>query len=664
MSRLPGYFLCLSLSLVSPMAISVGHCEPVALESFFKTPQYPQMVLSPGGRWVATLASANGATNLDVIDLDGKTARAVTGYEAPETVQWVVWKSDTRLIYGAQRPDRTGFLVDTLGVVNQDGSNHMMLSDSRNSRERYGAESIVDLERADPKNILLASDRESLHFPSVYQTDTSSLWRAIGLHHDNGNAVFTTQRSRVAAGPGRNCSYRADNAGVVRTCLSLEEDLSRSLFYRADRDSPWQTVGRFTDSTGYIFPVGFTADNKTLYVISNYGRDTRALFEFDPATATQRKMLYEAPGVDIAEPVYATDGRRLIGVTYHLDASYVYYLDPEMERLQHELNTSFPGYSVTISSRSADGARAMVRVENDQTPGKYYLFDAAKREVRFVVDRAAWIDPKLMAMVKPVSLKTRDGLDLHGYLTLPPNRDARGLPLIMKVHGGPFGVRNVGRWDSSSQFLASRGYAVLSVNFRGSGGYGAKFQQAGHREWGGKMEDDVTDAVNWAVAQGVADSKRICIFGESYGGYAALMGLIRTPELYRCAISVAGVTDLSGMLQPLLIGKSIQRERPSEELQFWSSVIGERRDSEYLHERSPLYNVEKIHAPVFLAHGEDDWIVPLSDSVRLRNALETAHKEVEFLSKPDEGHGFLKEGNNIELYERIEKFLQKNNPAT
>jgi len=257
---------------------------------------------------------------------------------------------------------------------------------------------------------------------------------------------------------------------------------------------------------------------------------------------------------------------------------------------------------VSVRNFSQDGKRALALVQNDRTPGAFYLFDDEKGTVEMLAARAPWIDANLMSEVKAITYAARDGLQIPGYLTLPHGKAPKSLPLIVFPHGGPYAVRDVGRFDRDAQFLASRGYAVLQMNFRGSGGYGTKFREAGNREWGGKMQDDVTDAVKWAVSEGIADANRVCIFGASYGGYAALMGAATTPELYRCAISYAGVSDLETMFQSRIIGRQGGRDRTPEELDFMRRVVGDKRDAAWLRERSPVTNAARIRCPVFIAH--------------------------------------------------------------
>src|SRR5260221_10768361 len=387
--------------------------DPVPTESFFRTPQYSDMTMSPSGRYVAMKYMVDGTTNAAVIDLTAMKAAAVTRYKDPARADSVVWKSDNRLIYGVMQPDAYHVLNWTMGAVDRDGKNHLLISDPREAGDRYGYEYVVDYKISDPAKVLLSSDKESLTNPAIYDAAMSLLWAPMRMEHNTGNTVFTTPRTKVTTAPGRACDYLVDNEGNLRVCLTHEEDLSERLLYRADAKTDWRVLKKFTEDTGYIRPVGFSPDNQTLYVLSNFQRDTRALYEFDPRKDELGKLLFEAQGLDRDEEVIkAVDGRRLLGVTYSTEREHVFYLDAETARLQGELQQIFPEYSVAIASRSSDGLHAVIFVANDKTPGRYYLYDGASHKVSFFTDRAPWVDPKLMAALKPGPFNARHRLAL------------------------------------------------------------------------------------------------------------------------------------------------------------------------------------------------------------------------------------------------------------
>jgi dipeptidyl aminopeptidase/acylaminoacyl peptidase len=304
-------------------------------------------------------------------------------------------------------------------------------------------------------------------------------------------------------------------------------------------------------------------------------------------------------------------------------------------------------------STTRDETKAIFLSTTDRNPGTYYLLDTAALRLKKLFDLAEWIHPQEMAPMKPMEYKARDGLTIHGYLTLPLGGSGKNLPLVVNPHGGP-SARDVWEFDPGVQFLANRGYAVLQVNFRGSTGYGKSFLKAGFREWGLKQQDDITDGVKWVIDQGIADPKRVCIFGASYGGYAALIGLEQTPELYRCGISYAGVTDIIRTLK-----KSLPELKIAEAMAI--EQIGDvKEDKAHLKDVSPLAHVDKIQVPVFLAHGEYDRRVPIETARDLARALKKQGKLYDFMVRDDEDHGFHQETNKIAFWTKVEAFLKSN----
>ena len=643
--------------VLAPACLAGG----LAIDTFYRPLAYPEMVLSPSGRYVAALYPANGTTNLAVLDVASMSGRPLTAFKAPTRVLRVGWDTDDRLLYLMESPAEFGLPMLDLVAVNRDGKNPLFITMNSTNRATSALEQLLDYTPGDPNSILMSSDAENGDFPAVYEVNTVAAWHEMDAARSR--QTFSTRRIKIVPPPGRKCDYVLDNAGVVRVCVTTETDNSSKVLYRAGPKAEWVQLTQYTSSGRILDPIGFAPDNHTLYVFSNRDRDTIALFEYDPDAAKVGRLVFEAPGADLHDTVWSSDHRKLLGVNYIDTRSRVYYLDAKAAQLQKDLHEVFPGEALTLQNFSEDGKRALVLVTNDRSPGKYYLYDEARQSVEQLTARAPWIDPKLMGEVKPISYKARDGLPIAGYLTIPPGKGAKNLPMIVYPHGGPFAVRDVDGFNPDAQFFASRGYAVLQMNFRGSGGYGTQFREAGTREWGGKMQDDVSDAVKWAVGEGIADAGRVCIFGASYGGYAALMGAVATPELYKCAISYSGVTDLESMFQSRIIGRIGYRDRTPEEMIFINQWVGDRKDATYLHERSPAFNAAKIQVPVFIAHGELDMVVPFANAQAMRNALEHEHKTFEFFSRTDEGHGFEQEANEIALFTQIEAFLKKYNPA-
>jgi dipeptidyl aminopeptidase/acylaminoacyl peptidase len=635
---------------------SASFAAELPVDTFYSALSYPEMVLSPSGRYIAALYPNKRTYNLAVIDTQGMTSKPLTDFTSPRRVTGVGWDGDDRLIYTLVALSAKNEEVSEIAAVNRDGGNPLLIQGTP------AYESLVDWTIGDPKTVLLSSDAEKPDFPSVYLVNTWAVWNPMKSEAAANRLVFSTRRTRIVTAPGRKCDYFTDSQGVVRACYTQETTGARRLLYRTNDKSQWVALTETTSINALLVPLGFASDDRTLYVFSNRGRDTVALFEYDPEQRKLGRLVFEAPGYDVTEGLWSADHRRLLGVSYHETRGRARYFDEHAAQVQKNLLGLFPDDTISIRDFSQDGARALVLVQNERTPGAFYLYDDMKGTVEHLAARAPWIEPPQMSEVKAVSYAARDGLQIPGYLTLPRGKEPKKLPLIVFPHGGPYAVRDVATFDRDAQFFASRGYAVLQMNFRGSGGYGTKFREAGNREWGGKMQDDVTDGVKWAVSEGIADANRVCIFGASYGGYAALMGAATTPELYRCAISYVGVTDLETMFQPRIIGRSGMRDRTPEELEFIRRVVGDRREAAWLTARSPVSHAAQIACPVFIAHGERDLVVPFSNAQAMRAALEREHKTVEFFSRPDEAHGFVQDANEIALFTRIAAFLKKYNP--
>ncbi|MFI5356281.1 MAG: alpha/beta hydrolase family protein [Opitutales bacterium] len=382
-------------------------------------------------------------------------------------------------------------------------------------------------------------------------------------------------------------------------------------------------------------------------------------------------MVIENPHFDIINPnnnpgsvglLYSRAEHRLVGIRYMTDWLHTIWLDPGFVAVQEAVDRVLPQTNNLLTSWSDDRSKFLVLAVTERSPGTYYLFDAAKHRFTKLGDRAPWIKPEELAEVFSITFNARDGLKLHGYLTYPPGKARKGLPLVVFPHGGPF-ARDTMDYDSVLQFLATRGYAVLQVNYRGSPGFGQAYYLAGWHEVGKKIQDDITDGVKALITGGVADPKRIAIFGGSYGGYSALWGLENTPELYRCGISLAGVTDWVALL-----GRATQKVRFGEHLagteyahNYWKEKIGDpATDEASLKAISPLYHVDRIQAPVLIVQGTEDRNVPDSQAKDLVAALDARHANYDAWFVKGEGHSYFHEKEREELFNRIDAFLAKN----
>jgi dipeptidyl aminopeptidase/acylaminoacyl peptidase len=667
MSRANRVLLLAALFSWSVGAMAV---EKLPVETFSRHFVYDSAQISPDGSKLAVSFLRDDTAMVAVVDLTAGKAVGVAGVKSPDTLRDIRWKSDQRLIYLSIRHNKDAPYFPILAAVDVDGANHVVLNFNPQRNGLYTYDWVVDSNWADPQNVLIGSETAKLEFPIVYRTDVMHS-RGTGelMHNSNaGTITWPTSRKPLFNAPGRSCDYLTDNAGVVRTCLTTETDTTNRLLYRSGDGAEWVELGHFGyGGSGSVQPVAFAADNRTLYVFSTLKRDTQALYVFDPEKKALGDLIFEAAGADVDEVIFGGDQHTPVAVTYFKKGMGIHYLDERLAEVHQALNGAFKGQQVQLVSFSRDNSKVVVWVGDSSTPGSYYIYDTKNNTVQKVADRAPWIDRTKMAMTRAVEFDARDGLHLNGYLTLPRGAEEKGLPLIVQVHGGPLGVRDTATFDSDTQFLANRGYAVLQVNFRGSAGYGTAFVGAAQHEWGGKMQTDLEDGVKWLVARGTVDPNRVGIFGGSYGGYAAMMALAAAPDMFKCGISEDGVANLVRMLNSTRIeGKSGDwgRRVTSAEQAFWQLVIGNRRDEATLKAVSPVFNVDKIKAPLFLAHGSDDLVVPSVESTDMESAMKRAGKPVELLVVPGEGHGIVQEKNRKVLYERLDAFLAKNLPTT
>jgi len=399
-------------------------------------------------------------------------------------------------------------------------------------------------------------------------------------------------------------------------------------------------------------PLEFTPDNKRVYATFNADGGPQSLIEQDE-DGGNRKVLAKADFADVGNVQWTAYPYQPFAVTYAAGVPKVDYVDPNLPtaKLHMAISQKFPGF-VDFIKFSDDGTVLLFKVSSDRDPGTYYLIDTHSYKVRKLFSVEPWVDPARMSERRPVRFKASDGMELEAILTLPRGASEMNLPMVLLPHGGPHGIQDDWFYDRDAQFLASRGYLVLQVNYRGSSGRGRNFVGEGYLKWGTRVQQDLIDGVKWAIAENYADPKRVCVYGASFGGYSAMMSTIRAPGLFKCAVGYAGIYDLKmmyskGDIRDLKSGRS-----------YLTTVIG--KDDADLAANSPDKLADKIDVPVLLIHGEDDQRAPFAQAKAMRAALDAAHKPYQWLSKPGEGHGFYDEKNNIEFYNTLADFLAKN----
>lgn len=619
----------------------------VNVDAYVKKDRFEDIKLSPTGEYYAATVPMEDRTVMIVIRrADNKLTANVSGGENT-TIADFDWVSPDRVIvslaekFGAlDSPQLTGELY---GVDAKSGSSEILIGQRlrgaglgtkiQPKKVENVAAFLADDLPADDKNVII----------SVMPFSTDPFTRAEQMD------AHTGRRRPVARAPIRNADFAVDNAGVVRFASGFGTDNRRKLYYRKGNGAEWELVSDEAITHRAEYPIGFAADNNTAYLQVEQSEGPDAIFAIDLATKARTQALRDDDS-DPARIIYRNGTRIPVGAFFMDGKPRTDFLDKKSEEavLYRSLEAAFDGSPMRITSQTSDGRLALVQVWSDRNPGDFYVFDTVAKKAHHLLSRGDWFNPEKMASMNPIQLKARDGLQLHGYVTIPKGTSGKNLPMVVMPHGGPFGIQDVWGFDGDVQMLAEAGYAVLQLNFRGSGGYGAAFTQSGAREWGLKMQDDLTDATRWAVAQGIADASRICIYGASYGGYASLMGVAKEPALYRCAVGYVGVYDLPTMHTE---GDIQQRGSGETYLREW---IGERNA---LATTSPSRLADRIKVPVFLVAGGEDERAPLKHSEMMEKALRKAGVPVETLYYPTEGHGFYLEEHRREYYTRLLAFL-------
>ncbi|TQD51605.1 S9 family peptidase [Lysobacter aestuarii] len=622
----------------------------VNLDAYVKRDSFSDIKISPNGDYYAATVLLEDRTALVVLD---RETLEVTGNFTLQKNTHVIdfnWVNPERVVISTAR--KFGMLASpqpdgNLYAINADGSRAEILAGQ--SVTSAGPGTTIQPKKVEAVAAFLVDDlpdEDRYVVASITPFTSEPYTRADRLD------VMTGRRVRLAAAPVRNATMKTDNQGEVRFAMGSGVDNVRKLFYRSRPGAEWELIR--SEGTDGLFerPIGFSRDDSVAYFIAERAQGPDAIVAYDVGQWDKPRELLRDAAVDPAGIIYANNSREPIGARFMSGRVRTEFFDPDSAdaRLQKSLEAAFAGHGVSVTSQTSDGRLALVQVWSDTSPGDYYLFDTVAKKASHVVSRAQWIDPEQMAEKKPVVIQSRDGLPLHGYLTLPRGSGGKNLPTIVHPHGGPFDVRDNWGFDPDVQMLADAGYAVLQVNFRGSGGYGRAFENAGARQWGRAMQDDVTDATRWAIEQGHADPARICIYGASYGAYASLMGAAREPGLYKCAAGYVGVYDL-----PTMHTDGDIQERGSGET-YLNDWIGPR---EQLAAVSPNRMADKIKVPVFLAAGGEDERAPIQHTEMMERALKQAGVPVESLYYREEGHGFYKEENRREFYTRLLAFFAR-----
>ncbi|MES2054681.1 MAG: S9 family peptidase [Pseudomonadota bacterium] len=612
---------------------------PIPVETFADTPFLSRPVLSPDGTRIAAFAAADDKNRLLVFPADKDAGRQVVEL-GEATLSDIQWAGNERVLvtvttnmdwYGTPIPIWRLFAVELAA-----GTVKMLDPKSRGIMAG-------DILHVDPDGgwLLVASQDDVLSTPSVKRIELAT------------GKVTKIEKERPNV-----WNWFADQSGVVRAGISYDAD-RWTMWYRATAEEPLKPIRRKekpSGDDGAVDGVRFMSSADDGIILTNARTGRFGAYAYNFRTGTIGAAIYENPEVDITSVVVDPRSGVINGISYTDDRFRISWLDAGKRVLQTKLDRALKNAENIVLNGSRDGNRLLVWSGSGADPGAYYVYDRAENKMFPVAKPYDKLADVTLAPVAPVKYAARDGLSIPGYLTLPLGREAKDLPLIVMPHGGPH-ARDTWDYDPYVQFLASRGYAVLQPNFRGSTGYGKDYVEKGYGQWGRAMQDDVDDGVDWLIKTGKVDAKRVCIMGISYGGYAAMWGAIRNPERYRCAVSLAGVMDVPGMLR--FDRRSFSAPRY---FKAWQAKV-EGAEKQDLNAVSPLAQSTRLTIPVFIAHGEKDDNVPAKQSHQMIAALKKRGVAADAAFYPTAKHGLQKREDIIDFLKRLEAFLAKHNPA-
>ena len=642
-----GLILILGLCSVSQAADDTPVRLP--LETFFNEADCRRMQLAPDGKHLAFLTTLGwGKVGVALMDLTtGQYEPLVSARD--ENIKEFFWKGSDYIVYAGDIGGDESYAWRSMPIAPpKPGKKRVVVALSEAYRERYNEDAnimeLVDELKFDPFQLLIFG-----------RAATAS--RSLGMYYIDVRNGRRTPVSSYQPPPNNNLwdahfdiNEVADNKGVLRARRRVEGKKVLIEVY-PEGSTRYTVVKEFPSEPGGWELLSFAADNETLYLLNTEKTQTGTLQTFNIRTKQLGEPIFNTPEGEITELIQSWDRSNLQGVIYETDKRYHKFFDPARAKLQQVIDAALPNTFNHVLDISTDEKIVLIGASSDRDPGTFYVLDRTRGKMGMIARARKAVDPAKMRPMEPVTFTARDGLVIHGYLTRPAAPAGQKVPLIIHPHGGPYTVRDSWGFDPEVQFMANRGYAVLQVNYRGSGGYGSAFASAGWHEWGGKMQDDLSDAVKWAIDQQIADPARVAIYGASYGGYATLAGLVFTPELYCCGANYVGVSDL-GLLAQRGNGQASTMHN------FYRDQMG--NDRAYLHDRSPVNFVERIRVPLFNAYGYNDPRVDIRHWSKLESKLKQYNKPYEILIEDNEGHGFRNEANRLAYFQKLEAFFDKN----
>ncbi|MFJ6209773.1 S9 family peptidase [Lysinibacillus sp. NPDC092081] len=596
--------------------------KEISVEDFMKNPGNVGYELSPDGNYITYTAAWENRSNVFVKKMNDDSEPVRVSNSKDRDIGGFFWK-DNNLLYVKDKGGDENFHIYSTTF---NGNEEKDLTPYPNVTV-----GLLSSLKGVKDEILIMMNKEDAKVFDVYKLN-----------------LKTGETTHVAKNPGNITSWIADRDGNVRMAVASDGVVGTVLYRDSEKDEfkPFIEMEEGDEVT----PLAFTKDNKHILAKSNKGRDKVEVVKYD--LEGKEEVIMSNSEVDVSGVLYSSEKDKVLYGAYVSDKTHYQFFDEDFEKLFRKIQNKLGVHEseLGINDYNKEMTKFIVSVSSDTVYGKYYYYDSTTDEMTELATLSPWLKQEELAEMHPISYKSRDGLTINGYLTLPKNKEAKNLPLIVNPHGGPW-YRDAWGFNPEVQLLANRGYAVLQVNFRTSTGYGKEFLEAGYKQWGLKIQDDITDGVQWAIDQGIADPKRIGIYGASFGGYATLAGITYTPDLYAAAVDYVGVSNIFTLLNTIPPYWETLRN-------MWYERVGDpEKDKELLTAVSPVFHVDKIKTPLFVAQGANDPRVNKAESDQIVEALRARGVDVEYMLKDNEGHGFHNEENSIEFYNAMLKFL-------
>jgi dipeptidyl aminopeptidase/acylaminoacyl peptidase len=599
----------------------------IPVEKLFKKSDKSWFMVSPEGTFYSFIKTIKGKNNL-YVSPSGKDSSYIVTDSNSTNIQYYFWANNHQVVF-LQNNDSTQstkiFSLDIKSKIVKD------ITPFDNVKI-----AVIDLLSKDENRVLITMNKRQPTVPDLYYLDINS-----------GKTEMTFSN------PGKFTQWKTDNKGELRLAATEAESVKRTWYYRPNPDAPFSPMME-VDFRDTFEPIYFDKENKFIYAASNIGRDKCAIVKYDPELKKETEILFQDPEMDVYDLLRNESTYELFSAYYKKAKLEYHFFDSKAEKLYRNLKKRFAGMEILVLSYNDTGTKYILKIYSDTNPGGLYLYDINNEKTTEIYKFNPDVNPENMSPMKPISFISRDGLKIHGYLTLPISKEPENLPTVIYVHGGPW-ARDYFRFDSEVQFYANRGYAVLQVNYRGSTDYGKQFMMAGFKQWGGKIQSDIEDGTRWLIKQGIADSSKIAISGYSFGGYSALYGATFKGDLYKCAVAMSGLSNIRSLIT------SIPSYSHTGVREMVYSMVGDPvKDSTMLKNISPFYFPEKVKIPVMIGHGTKSEKVNTDEMNNYVKMLLKKGVNVEYVLKDNEGHIFRNEQNIIEWYKKLEKFLAIN----